>query len=75
MGTLNVYKLDPSNGNKTPMYTQSGNRGNIWHGAHIDIISNFEYQLQIEAVDGFNYTSDIAIDDTALVPGICKCKL
>ncbi|XP_072014819.1 MAM and LDL-receptor class A domain-containing protein 2-like [Amphiura filiformis] len=72
VGTLNVYKLDPSNGNKTPLYTKSGDHGDIWHGAHIDVISNFEYQLQIEVVDGFNYTSDIAIDDTALVDGLCS---
>ena len=71
---MNVYKLDPTTDNRTPMYSESGDHGNIWHGAHIDMISNTEYQIQIEVVDGFNYTSDISIDDTAYVPGPCKSK-
>ncbi|XP_072014801.1 MAM and LDL-receptor class A domain-containing protein 1-like [Amphiura filiformis] len=68
VGTLNVYKVDSS---KTLLYTDSGNHGENWYGAQIDVISDTEYQIQIEVRQNFNYASDIAIDDTALVNGLC----
>ncbi|XP_072014869.1 MAM and LDL-receptor class A domain-containing protein 1-like [Amphiura filiformis] len=71
VGTLNVNKLEPSNGNKTLLYTKSGDHGDIWHGAQIDVNSTTEYQIQLEVMEDFVYPSEIAIDDTALVTGLC----
>ena len=69
---MNVYQKDPFSDTKTNLFSQSGDRGDIWHPAFIDILTVQEYQLQIEVVDGYNYTSDIAIDDTMLSAGPCS---
>nr|XP_022288523.1 MAM and LDL-receptor class A domain-containing protein 1-like [Crassostrea virginica] len=66
MGSLNVLRND------TQVWTRSGDQGNSWHRAEIDIGTvGANYRVTFEAVRGSNYTSDIAIDDVILTSLAC----
>ena len=47
VGTLNVYKLSPNETleNATPVWTMSGNQGNEWRVASIEVSSAVHFQV------------------------------
>lgn len=61
MGTLSVLR------NETQLWTKTGDQGNSWQRAEIDIgTSTKNYKVTFEAISGDGYRSDIAIDDVLL---------
>ncbi|XP_019632083.1 PREDICTED: MAM and LDL-receptor class A domain-containing protein 2-like [Branchiostoma belcheri] len=74
MGSLNVYIQTgpalPSNA----VWTRSGNQGNQWREAAIDIY-NLQYNIVFEAVRGSDIRSDIAVDDVTLTEGLCNAPV
>jgi hypothetical protein len=65
MGTLEVF-VDMES-----VWKMSGNKGNKWEAAaiNLDRFSGKEVQIQIVATKGRGWSSDIAIDDIILIPG------
>ena len=63
MGSLNVY----SNISNTSslLWTQFGNKGDVWFNGQIPIISAKSFRVVIEAVRGKDYTSDVAIGNVS----------
>ncbi|XP_055957691.1 MAM and LDL-receptor class A domain-containing protein 1-like [Patella vulgata] len=70
-GSLNVYTVS---GTATPdlVFNQTGNKGNRWYEASVDIISSAGYQIRFEGVKGPSYTSDIGLDDVDVTIGVCS---
>jgi len=64
MGSLKVSILDMASGSKTEVFSQSGNQGNTWYDAQVDLSSfvNKTIQIIIEGQTGFSFRSDIAVD-------------
>ncbi len=75
MGSL-VVKVEGAT-----VFTQSGNLGNSWNSASIDISSyngNSSVEIAFEGTTGGSYWSDMAIDNiclTALAPPACASNL
>jgi len=68
MGTLIVDVSDDNGNSWTQLWSKSGNQGNSWHEATIDI-SEYVYKkikLRFRGITGTNYTSDIAIDSISI---------
>jgi hypothetical protein len=86
IGTLNIYKLERAGltGNTQLLYSISGNQGNEWHVAQVNlrVSANKEFNILIEGViaeswdwyyDYFdNDLGDIAIDDYELKEKECQ---
>lgn len=68
-GILNVY-ANASNISSL-LWTQNGNKGDVWLNAQVPIVSASSYRIIIEAVRGLDYSSDIAIDDIDFVEKSC----
>nr|XP_034302445.1 blastula protease 10-like isoform X2 [Crassostrea gigas] len=61
MGTLSVLR------NETQLWTKTGDQGDTWHWAEIDIgTSTKNFKVTFEAIKGKGYRSDIAIDEVLL---------
>jgi len=70
MGTLKVqYSLDGIN--FTDIWSETGNKGNYWHHAGIDlsILSGQFAYIRIRGEVGMHFLSDIAIDELCLSDG------
>jgi len=65
IGTLNVI----INGNN--VFTASGDQGNMWRRAAIDVSLSGNYAVGFEGIRGNDYQGDIGIDDFVLQPGSC----
>ncbi|XP_078360515.1 MAM domain-containing glycosylphosphatidylinositol anchor protein 1-like [Oculina patagonica] len=65
MGTLKVI----INGNN--VFTASGNKGNLWFKATVDVTLSGMHAVTFEGITGSSYQGDIAIDDFLLVSGSC----
>ncbi|CAF0741635.1 unnamed protein product, partial [Brachionus calyciflorus] len=70
MGTLNIYTN--STNMSTLIWSQSGNKGNKWLNGQVNIISTRSFRINIEAVRGSDYLSDIAIDDFDFLERPCN---
>ncbi|XP_078360440.1 MAM and LDL-receptor class A domain-containing protein 1-like [Oculina patagonica] len=66
MGTLKVM----INGNN--VFTASGNKGNLWFKATVDVALSGMYAVTFEGIRGSNWQGDIGIDDILLVSGSCS---
>ncbi len=76
IGSLEVY-TQTSAGVKhnTSLFKLSGEQGNEWYFAQVNVDKSPSItQVVFEAVDGFGYRGDIALDDIAISLGICKGK-
>ena len=71
IGSLNVYTKIIQTGNKQQRFTLSGNQGNQWQQASVDIPTNAQHILIIEGVRGTTYLGDIAIDDVRITRTTC----
>ena len=49
----------------------SGNKGNRWLQAFVDILESTPYSIIFEGTRGHYVWSDIAIDDIYFTPGLC----
>ncbi|XP_025085553.1 MAM and LDL-receptor class A domain-containing protein 1-like [Pomacea canaliculata] len=56
----------------TVIWRRFSDQGDDWHTAQVSINSNFQYQVEFQAVRGSTYQSDIAIDDVELQDGLCS---
>ncbi|EDV21956.1 uncharacterized protein TRIADDRAFT_59472 [Trichoplax adhaerens] len=66
IGTLNLYIKVGNNYGPGPLWTRSGNLGNVWRHAVLEFTRPQPFQLVLESTHpyGFSaYQSDIAIDD------------
>ncbi|XP_022096406.1 MAM and LDL-receptor class A domain-containing protein 1-like [Acanthaster planci] len=69
IGELVVYVHDAVSDVAEEKLTISGNQGDEWHTAQVDISSQKVFYLIMSGVIGHNYTSDVAIDDLNYIPG------
>ena len=60
MGSLSIY-TNVSN-LQSLIWTQFGNKNNMWFNGQVSIRSSKAFRINIEAVRGKGGTSDIAID-------------
>ncbi|XP_066300039.1 MAM and LDL-receptor class A domain-containing protein 2-like [Branchiostoma lanceolatum] len=72
--TLNVYMRTQINGPLTTLWSKTGQQGDEWWLAYVDISSDANFQVVIEAVRGNGAAGDIAIDDVSFTPG-CRVDL
>ena len=71
MGTINL-EASADNGNSwTSLWNQTGNQGNSWLSASVDLASyvGSTVQLRFNRVTGGTWQADIAIDDVSLTTG------
>ena len=68
IGSLNVYTKQ-GKGPMVQKWSLSGNQGNVWRMAQVNIPSPVQYTVIFEGVRGGNYSGDIAIDDISMISG------
>ncbi|KAI8499746.1 hypothetical protein Bbelb_227970 [Branchiostoma belcheri] len=71
VGDLNVY-LFTGVRQEEPTWSMSGNQGNQWLRARVEIKPTSNFQLMFEAVRGGDWRGDIAIDDIKLISHPCQ---
>ncbi|XP_033726981.1 MAM and LDL-receptor class A domain-containing protein 1-like [Pecten maximus] len=69
MGTLMV--LAGNRGQETQVWSKSGVQGDDWQYAQVDLSSVSDLVVAMEGVRGNGWSSDIAVDDIELSPGLC----
>jgi len=79
MGTLNLEISTDGALNWSKLWSATGNQGNIWYSANIDLsaYTGQIIQLRFHGITGTSYTSDMAIDKLQLTstppPGSTGC--
>ncbi|XP_060243551.1 MAM domain-containing glycosylphosphatidylinositol anchor protein 2 isoform X2 [Meriones unguiculatus] len=72
IGVLNVYlRLKGQTTIENPLWSSSGNKGQRWNEAHVNIYPITSFQLIFEGVRGPGIEGDIAIDDVSIAEGEC----
>ncbi|KAI2654400.1 hypothetical protein H4Q32_011118 [Labeo rohita] len=72
-GTLNVYLRQKSQtGQDTSVWTLSGNQGDRWRQARVNINPTSSFQMVLEGIRGSGIEGDIAIDDVTIEEGECR---
>ena len=69
IGSLNVYTQQGSTAPMVQKWSLSGDQGNVWRFAQVNIANPVQYTVIFEGVRGGNYSGDIAIDDVSLISG------
>ncbi|XP_041099861.1 zonadhesin-like, partial [Polyodon spathula] len=61
---LNVYLVE----NSTPvlMWTATGNKGDRWYSAEVELNISGRFKIILEGVRGNDYRSDVAVDDVSI---------
>ncbi|XP_030641372.1 LOW QUALITY PROTEIN: MAM domain-containing glycosylphosphatidylinositol anchor protein 2-like [Chanos chanos] len=73
IGTLSVYlQQKGQTGQENSIWTLSGNQGDRWRQARVNIQPTSSFQIVIEGVRGPGIEGDIAIDDVAIEEGECR---
>ncbi|XP_046856282.1 MAM and LDL-receptor class A domain-containing protein 1-like isoform X6 [Xenia sp. Carnegie-2017] len=73
IGSLNVYRK--IYGSKYKVWSKSGNQGNTWFKAQVNVNSLiYSYKIIIEGVRGSGFKGDIAVDDIELKDGYCNVQ-
>uniref|UniRef100_A0A8C5NNY7 MAM domain-containing protein n=1 Tax=Junco hyemalis TaxID=40217 RepID=A0A8C5NNY7_JUNHY len=71
-GSLNVYlRLKGQTAIENPLWSSSGNKGQHWNQARVNINPPTSFQLIFEGIRGPGIEGDIAIDDVSIVEGEC----
>ena len=71
-GTLNVYVKDTISGRNFTIWTKSGNQGNKWQRATVNIANvTGTFFIIFEGIVGSSFTGDIAIDDFSFSKTCC----
>ncbi|XP_022315384.2 MAM and LDL-receptor class A domain-containing protein 1-like isoform X2 [Crassostrea virginica] len=74
MGSLRVLAKDCSTKSRTTLWEISGDQKDVWKEACLQVQQGgHDFNLQIEAVRGPNYHSDIGLDDVEVKSGQCTC--
>uniref|UniRef100_A0A8C0G3Q1 MAM domain containing glycosylphosphatidylinositol anchor 2 n=1 Tax=Chelonoidis abingdonii TaxID=106734 RepID=A0A8C0G3Q1_CHEAB len=72
IGSLNVYlRLKGQTTIENPVWSSSGNKGQHWNQARVNIHPTTSFQLIFEGIRGPGIEGDIAIDDVSIVEGEC----
>ncbi|XP_057578250.1 MAM domain-containing glycosylphosphatidylinositol anchor protein 2 [Hippopotamus amphibius kiboko] len=72
IGVLNVYlRLKGQTTIENPLWSSSGNKGQRWNEAHVNIYPITSFQLIFEGIRGPGIEGDIAIDDVSIAEGEC----
>ncbi|KFV73327.1 MAM domain-containing glycosylphosphatidylinositol anchor protein 2, partial [Struthio camelus australis] len=72
IGSLNVYlRLKGQTTIENPLWSSSGNKGQHWNQARVNINPPTSFQLIFEGIRGPGIEGDIAIDDVSIVEGEC----
>ncbi|XP_020929738.1 MAM domain-containing glycosylphosphatidylinositol anchor protein 2 isoform X2 [Sus scrofa] len=72
IGVLNVYlRLKGQTTIENPLWSSSGNKGQRWNEAHVNIYPITSFQLIFEGIRGPGIEGDIAIDDISIAEGEC----
>ncbi|KAK7478849.1 hypothetical protein BaRGS_00029948, partial [Batillaria attramentaria] len=72
MGTLRVFSVPNWDvTNKKLLWSLSGDQGNEWYQAQVEVDTSVPVQILWEASRGPGYQSDIAIDDVSTAVGRC----
>ncbi|XP_072182118.1 MAM and LDL-receptor class A domain-containing protein 1-like [Diadema setosum] len=74
MGTLNVYTQTEGT-EPLLLSTVSGNQGNVWLLGKANVAATSNFWVIFEAVVGYNYTSDVSLDDLYLHEGMCAITM
>ncbi|XP_022110871.1 MAM and LDL-receptor class A domain-containing protein 1-like [Acanthaster planci] len=74
MGTLMVYTGDGKGGLGPSRWSKSGDSGNVWHEASINIGYGLDFQISFVGECGRNAGSEIAVDDIIVLEGQCNNK-
>ncbi|XP_047128245.1 MAM and LDL-receptor class A domain-containing protein 1 isoform X1 [Hydra vulgaris] len=69
IGSLNVYRK--SGNSMLKLWIRVGDNGNVWRLGQVDLFSQLDYQVVVEAVRGGDFKGDISIDDIDLIDGSC----
>lgn len=74
MGTLEL-KAKPEGGSWSTIWSKTGNQGNSWFTANVDLAAyvGTVVQLKFFGTTGSNYTSDITVDNVNLTNGSTGC--
>ncbi|XP_078692072.1 MAM and LDL-receptor class A domain-containing protein 1-like [Branchiostoma floridae x Branchiostoma belcheri] len=63
---LNVYQRSTSSTDLgTPVWSQTGDQGNVWKQATVNIVAARNFYVVFEGIRGTGYLGDIAIDDVS----------
>ncbi|XP_036398037.1 MAM domain-containing glycosylphosphatidylinositol anchor protein 2 isoform X1 [Megalops cyprinoides] len=72
IGTLNAYlRLKGQTTSDSPIWTLSGNQGDRWRQAKVNIHPTSAFQMVLEGIRGPGIEGDIAIDDVTIEEGEC----
>ncbi|KAL4613096.1 MAM domain-containing glycosylphosphatidylinositol anchor protein 2 isoform X3 [Arapaima gigas] len=72
IGTLNAYLRQKSQTMlESPIWTLSGNQGDRWRQAKVNIHPTSSFQMVLEGIRGPGIEGDIAIDDVTIEEGEC----
>ncbi|XP_028396557.1 MAM and LDL-receptor class A domain-containing protein 2-like [Dendronephthya gigantea] len=69
MGSLIVYQS--MSGSMTEVFRMSGDQGNQWKMAQVELSSGNNYKVIFSGVTGSSYQGDIALDEISITPGGC----
>ncbi|XP_078591714.1 uncharacterized protein LOC144870889 isoform X2 [Branchiostoma floridae x Branchiostoma japonicum] len=69
--TLNVYVRTDSSPPAVPVFTRTGEQGNQWLSAEVEIGITGSYHVVIEGISGSDIIGEIALDDITLETGHC----
>ncbi|CAF1639090.1 unnamed protein product, partial [Adineta ricciae] len=69
IGALNIYTRTYVDGPLNLLWSQKGNRGDVWLRRKVTLQSTDPFQVVIEGVHGQGYEGDIGIDDISFTPG------
>ncbi|XP_019641851.1 PREDICTED: MAM and LDL-receptor class A domain-containing protein 1-like [Branchiostoma belcheri] len=65
-GELNVYQRFTGSAELgTPVWSQTGDQGDAWKQATVDLVTDKNFYVVFEGVRGTSYRGDIAIDDVS----------
>ncbi len=80
VGALNVLKRVNGKLVAEPLWSLSGNQGNLWKQAQVSVLSAEDFEVVFEGIVGSSFKGDIAIDDIYIdktrvcvdLPGSCS---
>ncbi|XP_063956689.1 MAM and LDL-receptor class A domain-containing protein 1-like [Lytechinus pictus] len=73
IGTLNVHLQELQTGAESKtIWTKTGEQGNAWFLAEIDVSVGVYHLIQLEGIDSVGYRGDIALDDIKYTEHNCK---
>ncbi|XP_077978860.1 MAM and LDL-receptor class A domain-containing protein 1-like [Glandiceps talaboti] len=77
IGTLNVYQRDIAEIFVSPVWTRSGDQGEVWRRGSVPLLpktSGNDYQVLFEGIVGNGDRGDIAIDDVLIDNTPCQAE-